>query len=305
MAPELHGTDVLCPHIHIERETRAIVNFSRITHPAAMKTGYLIAAMALLTAPNTAFAATEPLLPTGQWVVDFAEHQCVASREYGGDRRYFLVLKPAPAGDVVQLTLLHEGSGPREAREIDGQITIDGQPTIDVRILDYRASGQRMRMSQINLTADQFAPLRTATRLSIDARRGPKVDLRLSQMPALTEQIDACLDDLRQHWHIDEAVRAAVPAEETADFRGLFTASDYPAISNRRGDGGRVRVVLLIDEAGKVADCMVTNSSGVPALDVQTCIVLRDRARFRPAHGADGRPMRSYTFPPPIIWKLY
>ena len=55
---------------------------------------------------------------------------------------------------------------------------------------------------------------------------------------------------------------------------------------------GTVSFALLIDEAGKVADCTVIKTSGIAALDAQSCFVVKERAHFTPAIGADGRPAK-------------
>src|SRR5687767_9415358 len=64
--------------------------------------------LALLSMPVAAGAA--PTAPTGKWVVNFDDAQCVASRAYGNDQ---LLLKAAPIGDVVQFGVMQPGrSGP-------------------------------------------------------------------------------------------------------------------------------------------------------------------------------------------------
>ena len=42
-------------------------------------------------------------------------------------------------------------------------------------------------------------------------------------------------------------------------------------------------MVILIDEFGKVADCTVTQTSGAASIDAQSCAVIRERGKFRPA----------------------
>jgi protein TonB len=63
-------------------------------------------------------------------------------------------------------------------------------------------------------------------------------------------------------------------------------------------------LILLVDEAGKVAGCDVLSPSGIPALDIMGCQVIRNRARFTPALDATGKPVRSTVVTPPIIWSM-
>ena len=48
-----------------------------------------------------------PLQPTSKWHVDFANSQCVASRDYGSEGSpLFLVFKKPPIGDVLQIAVV-------------------------------------------------------------------------------------------------------------------------------------------------------------------------------------------------------
>lgn len=60
---------------------------------------------------------------------------------------------------------------------------------------------------------------------------------------------------------------------------------NYPEASRRRGEQGVVRVELLVDPNGRVADVRVLDSSGFSALDAEAVKTVRDW-RFRPAQRA-------------------
>lgn len=62
-----------------------------------------------------------------------------------------------------------------------------------------------------------------------------------------------------------------------------ITDVDYPAISWRNGEVGKVDYRLLIDKKGKPTRCDVTSSSGHRRLDELTCALLMQRASFTPA----------------------
>jgi protein TonB len=70
-----------------------------------------------------------------------------------------------------------------------------------------------------------------------------------------------------------------------------------------RRQTGTAVMVLLIDESGKVADCTLTETSGAAALDAQGCAVIRERGKFTPAIGTDGRPAKS-AIQVRVHWKL-
>jgi TonB family protein len=82
-----------------------------------------------------------------------------------------------------------------------------------------------------------------------------------------------------------------------------ITTDDYPAAALRAEVEGTVVVRYRIDKAGKVHDCVVTESSGVPVLDDRTCLLLTRRGRFVPAVDARGRAVEDGRIQR-IIWAL-
>lgn len=73
--------------------------------------------------------------------------------------------------------------------------------------------------------------------------------------------------------------------------RGRLRDSDYPADLAEAGVGGRVTVLYLVETDGRVSDCEVVGSSGVPRLDALTCRLIRERFRFRPSRSGAGKPV--------------
>jgi len=88
------------------------------------------------------------------------------------------------------------------------------------------------------------------------------------------------------------------------DVRTVFTADDYPAIAQEKGQEGTVQAQLTVDPGGRVARCTVIRSSGYASLDNATCAILQRRARFTPATNAAGRPIESTVVTPPVKWQL-
>ena len=80
-----------------------------------------------------------------------------------------------------------------------------------------------------------------------------------------------------------------------------ITPDDYKVDGERlEGDVGfRVDVT----PAGRVARCMITQSSGHPRLDEHTCQLIARRARFEPALDRDGNPTTG-NFSNRVIWRL-
>jgi protein TonB len=67
-----------------------------------------------------------------------------------------------------------------------------------------------------------------------------------------------------------------------------LTADDYPAAALRNNEQGRVTVILDVAPTGRVANCIVTETSGSAALDSTTCRIMRSRPRYTPARNPRG-----------------
>jgi len=115
---------------------------------------------------------------------------------------------------------------------------------------------------------------------------------------------------LKQNDYVSELPKAGMTAEmfsrpvkPQANLISLFSTNDYPIESVRNAEQGTVAVVIRVDAAGRISDCIVERSSGFPALDSQTCRILWLRARFVPARDAKGRAVDS-AWRQRIRWEL-
>lgn len=72
---------------------------------------------------------------------------------------------------------------------------------------------------------------------------------------------------------------------------GEILSSDYPKRLGNAGIGGRVSVTFTVETNGRVSDCRITRSSGIPELDALTCRLMEQRFRFRPSTDRYGRPI--------------
>ena len=72
---------------------------------------------------------------------------------------------------------------------------------------------------------------------------------------------------------------------------GDITPQDYPRHLAKAGIGGTVRMLGTVQTNGRVTNCRVTRSSGVPELDGLTCRLIEQRFVYRPATDRTGRPV--------------
>jgi protein TonB len=70
---------------------------------------------------------------------------------------------------------------------------------------------------------------------------------------------------------------------------------DLPEGSIPLGEEAAVTVTFAVAADGRVGQCKVERSSGRPVVDRETCRLIEQRFRFRPAIDRRGRPVRSFV----------
>jgi protein TonB len=76
--------------------------------------------------------------------------------------------------------------------------------------------------------------------------------------------------------------------------RGI-TNRDYPdEVARYWPRGGAVFIAVRVLPNGRATDCKINRSIGIPAIDQWTCKLVEERAVFRPATDANGRPVASW-----------
>lgn len=99
------------------------------------------------------------------------------------------------------------------------------------------------------------------------------------------------------------AVASAIAAQPLTDPRSWIVADDYPAWALKTEAEGTVQIALSIDATGRPDGCLVRKSSGNSDLDVLTCTLLQQRAKFSPAKAESGRAVPS-QFVQKVRWAI-
>ena len=246
--------------------------------------------------------SAEPLKPSGKWVVDFGENRCVAYRTFGSlAHPVHLLLKPSPIGDVLQVQVAERGAKGPGIQE-QAKLTFGDGPPHTLLQLQYGADKNQVRM--VNLSKVQVSELSKSTGLGWKSRHRD-YHLALGPMIKLIETLDRCQAMLADHWNATLTKQLALKKSPSLDkpLLSLFSSDDYPFDAMRKDQSGFAHVVVMVDETGKIADCTLIATSGIAVLDAQTCIILRKRATFHPAIGADGKPTRG-IFHQRVNWEM-
>ena len=92
------------------------------------------------------------------------------------------------------------------------------------------------------------------------------------------------------------------PTAATPTTSHQVTADDYPPVSIRLQEQGKVGIKYTIAADGSVSECAVTTPSGKPRLDDAACTMVKKRWKFKPAT-QDGKPVAT-SLPADVIFAL-
>lgn len=242
--------------------------------------------------------------PVQGWVLDYADTQCIAYRDYDNVKKPItLAFRPAPNGETYEILVARKTTAPEFAEELEGSIDFGNGP-IKAWLLHYRANKTNLDVYQYRISATQMAQARSARSVTLQTKGSGNFAFSLQSVPQLLSGLDACTADLKQYWNMGGEKDGRIATAAKGDVRGLFSANDYPWQAQSLNQEGNAQYLLLVDEKGGVAGCHVLVPSGVPALDAMGCIALQSRAKFRPALDRNGKAVRSTVVTPQISWRL-
>lgn len=276
----------------------------------------MLAAAFLIGTPAQAQVALS-LSPVGPWALDYAEDSCRLVRTFGeGEHEVTLGLtayEPGGqffisavgnltrvAGDPGMVSVLL-GSG--EAHEVGFlQVDFGGRPGIVVGNplgVGFAPRGGMERLMSGRPIASFADPAREQQAARIGFVDGFEQEF-VAETGSLGAPINAlreCAQELVGHWDVDAQVqvsRTRTPTPQTPPHTWL-TLGDFPR------DLWRPMLInyrLTVDEEGRPVGCHVAAAAAAPELAALTCARLQEQARFSPALGADGEPVRSY-----FVWQ--
>jgi outer membrane biosynthesis protein TonB len=186
---------------------------------------------------------------------------------------------------------------------LKGRVAVDGGPPVEVSMLTQSTQRARRRVYSMNMPTAQFDMVRRASELSVQTE-GLDERFSLGQMTQLLKIVDDCVADLRRVYNVSDPATgeaSPLPRRAKSNLAYLISNDGYPRDALEREQDGTVKFVLLIDETGRVADCMVAGTSGAAARDAQSCAILDTGAKFEPAIGPDGKPAKD-AVTARIVW---
>ena len=239
----------------------------------------------------TGAQAGEVQQPIKPWVVDYAPTMCSASRTYGtAEKPVTLAFRPSATGSLVRVILVLPRRGPMAQHFPLSTNVSSGTTGMGLR---FGLGKQEVIWAHLEPAAMQ--KLAAAGEIHLDG--GSVVRNSRFALPGFAKVVEAleeCGADLREHWNItDRDKRIAQPAKSVKPLHEYLSNDDYPSQAMMDGATGTASLALMIDETGKLSDCMVEQTSGIATLDAQSCAIFLERAKFHPALDHAGKPVRS------------
>jgi len=257
-----------------------------------------------ITLLSTAPASGETLQPIKNWVVDYRDDQCLASRDYGNpDKPITLGVRPSPNGETYELLVRQPHYGPSYAMELKAAVDF-GKGPIKAWLLSYASADHKSNLYQFRISAEEMSQAKSASTVTVDPSGSPSITFALKSMPELLQSLQACTADLESYWNANGDKDGSIATPAKGDIRSVFSADDYPDVALQLEQSGSTQFLLLIDEKGAVAGCHTLKPSGIPVLDAMGCQVITKRAKLSPARDKQGKAVRSTLTTPPVKWSL-
>ena len=271
----------------------------RVIHRASLL------AAALCACENPLQAQT--VEPTGKWVVDYATTQCSASREFReADSPVVFGIIPMPNEQGYDLIIAADGFGPNPPVEMAGLYGYGGfaEAPSKTWVINFR-TGSKQSGYRFHLTAEEMGKARSATSIWLRVPQKKFVmTIPLSAVGGVLGALHDCVADLQRYWNTDGEKDGRITVSAKGDLRSIFSWKDYPDEAATRHQEGSAQYLLLVDETGKVAGCQLVQASGIPAIDMMGCQVIRERAKFTPAVDGHGKAVRSTVVTPPVSFRM-
>jgi periplasmic protein TonB len=127
--------------------------------------------------------------------------------------------------------------------------------------------------------------------------------LTVGMAPAIAAQTKRAVTKPAQAPKDSTAAEQGPSPTPLGDPSSWISTADYPAAASAAGQEGRTVFALDVDNKGRVTGCRVIQSSGSALLDNTTCSSMVVNARFKPAKGADGKPVAA-AWQSAMQWRL-
>lgn len=233
-----------------------------------------------------------PKQPTGKWVAEYADDECLLSRPYGTDSDpLILTFRQLPMQNFVRIIVFKRGLQGQTNMGEKGEIAFGGEPTSGT-FSAFDLAGKPLRRIETNITRTRLEPALQSGVISIEVPDEVQADFSVPELTSAFDVLSDCALKLGVAWgiSIEQQKRMKTPPKL---LKMPYDAFDYPSSALKDDMSGRTEVRLTVDNRGRPLDCIPLKSTPNQAFARASCNALYRRAHFRPALDVDGKPMKS------------
>ena len=272
--------------------------------------------IALATCAAFPASAQEVVIePSTPWNVDYGEEKCHLARLFGeGEEQTLLFMDQWGPDEKFGLTIagpdfesfvsrrktritLFDGQEPYETEPFTGEVEGYGRAVIHSTFSLDHGTEFDVQSEQVRLSLPQIETAIAGQARYVAVQQGGRsVRLNTGPLADAFRVLNQCSQQRLLDWGLDLEQHLALrqmPVWKNEKRIAGRIASVYPLKALRAGESAILRMRVLVDEAGRVSDCRLYESTLTETLDSPACDKMKD-AEFDPALDAAGKPMRSF-----------
>ncbi|WP_271077552.1 energy transducer TonB [Aurantiacibacter sp. MUD61] len=265
---------------------------------------------AVATSPSAAQDGGLVLEPTSEWTLEALEDSCAVRREFSSSQASVtLEMRQFDLTRGVQFILygngldegltratyrVHAEEQRREAMPLFDFETIDGRIGVGF-FSEHGVSGFNGR--HIDATIDQGYEAGVEDLTFYRAFR-QQISLQTGPLHEVSAEMRACVERAMVNWNIDaESHRLLAQATRPNKIGGWVEdeiSGTWPRWAFRTRPRAFLHARMIVSEDGEPLSCEIVHAIGSDELHSWACERLMEEARFHPALGAEGQPIRSF-----------
>lgn len=266
----------------------ALRNWPRQHWEIVRKTRASIALIAALSTNFSTAAVAEPVWqPAGDWSIEQGDHCLAVLLFTHRSAQLKFAIEPDPTKPANLVYFITEGDADYPYGWTTADVAVGTKWKVGQPLQIMPSTQPQHVIYKWGLSDEGLDEVQAAGRIRVNGT-ALRLDLPLPSLTSARARLRACDSALLTRWGFGPEQQARIahfPKMEKLNIKD----SDYPVTAAKRGSIGDVRGYLFVGVDGKASDCHVLDSSGWPALDSQSCQLLVERGRYKPAADKTGK----------------
>ena len=267
-------------------------------HPRVLLVGVGLTTGLAGTVASSMSPTNASLSPLSEWKRVPSATRCTSERTYGDASDLIsLSVRQSVSGKSFQIDLVEPAKRSPHMEEVPATISSSGARIERWSLLSV--SDQGMQTLSVRLTALEMSKVTKAKTAELRVDGMINHSFSLDGLDTTLRQLAECTGRLQQTWRVGVSDAPEGIKGPRDDLRTPFAAAAQ-LWAQHRIRPGTVRFIVLVDEAGQVADCDVQEMSDAPMLEKLGCQLINE-TRAEPARDRNGNGVKDSFGTPPIV----